>query len=85
MGIIIRKEIFKSYDIVKRGREFSHKLEYEIQSTYDRAGKIFEETHYDWNGSRARRKPVKSKYVFKYENGKEIEMLYYLPLQVRSK
>lgn len=80
MENITKKEILKSYNIIKTGKEYSHKLKYKIHHTYDRAGKILEETHYDWNGSKARRKPVISKYVFKYENGKEIEMLYYLPV-----
>jgi len=81
MENITKKEILKSYNIIKTGKEYSHKLKYEIHSTYDRSGKILEEIHYDWNGSRTRKKPLKSKYVFKYENGKEVEMLYYLPVK----
>ena len=80
MKNIIKKEILKSYNIVKTGKKYSHKLKYEIHGTYDRAGRILEEMHYDWNGSRIKRKPTTSKYVFKYENGREVEMLYYLPL-----
>ncbi len=80
MENITKKEILKSYNIIKTGKEYSHKLKYEIHSIYDRAGRILEEIHYDWNGSRSRTKPVISKYVFKYENGREVEMLYYLPL-----
>jgi len=80
MENITKKEILKSYNIIKTGKEYSHKLKYEIHGTYDRSGNILKEIHFDWNGSRARRKPTISKYVFKYENGKEIEMLYYLPV-----
>jgi|GEM_PF-5405156 len=80
MENITKKEILKSYNIIKTGKEYSHKLKYEIHSIYDRRGNIIEETHFDWNGSRSRTKPVKSKYVFKYENGREVEMLYYLPV-----
>jgi hypothetical protein len=80
MRKIIGTEIFKSYNIVKKGGEYSRKLQYEIHSTYDQAGNILKEIHYDYNGSRTRRKQIKSKYVWKYKNGKEVEMLEYYPL-----
>jgi len=80
MKAVIKKEVFKSYNIIKKGREYSHKLKYEIHSSCDRTGNILKEIHFDWNGSRSRTKPVISKYVFKYKNDKEVEMRYYLPL-----
>jgi len=61
MENITKKEILKSYNIIKTGKEYSHKLKYEIRGTYDPTGNILKELHYDWNGSRARRKPIISK------------------------
>lgn len=77
---ITKRGIFKSYSIIRKGEKRFHKLQYEIHSTYDQACNILEEIHYDYNGSRTGRKPFKSKYVWKYKNGKEVEMLEYYPL-----
>jgi hypothetical protein len=76
----IKEEVIKSYNIEKKGRAYFYVLKCKIHGTYDCARNILKEIHFDWNGSRARRKPTISKYVFKYENGKETEMLYYLPV-----
>lgn len=62
------KDIFKYY---KSG----YKLKYRIHSTFDNTGNALKEIHYNYNGS-----GIESKYIWKYENGREVEMLEYYPL-----
>ena len=50
-----------------------------IVSRFDSSGKILMETYHRHNGSNRKGKPFQ-KYVWKYKNGKEVEMLEYCPL-----
>lgn len=77
---VIKKKSLRSCDIMNRDEGNIHRLKYEIHSTYDRSGNILKEIHYDWNGSRTKRKQITSKYIWKYKNGKEVEMLEYCPV-----
>jgi hypothetical protein len=75
----IQKATIKSYNIIKTDKKCIHERSHEIHTTFDNGGNILKETHYDYNGSRTKRKQIKSKYVWKYKNGKEVEMLEYYP------